>query len=141
MRMKHLDRMAESVLSVLVEGLCKVGDHKKVDNAAGAFMAVSVEWIDTCDMGPLFSVSHYYEQNGDLMRDPEMVFLRGLAGHFYPTYFRQDGGLGYEQESVNLQRGTFNAAAQADQAQFANSWMVNIRDQQALDVRTAQPGH
>jgi len=77
-------------------------------------------------------VAHYHEQNGDLMRDPEMVFLRDKDGRFFPTYFLQDGGLGFEQESADVGKGTFQPAMQAEHASFANLWMKNIREQQHL---------
>ena len=41
---------------------------------------------------PAISVCHYGEQNGDLMRDPEMCFELGLGGgaHLNPFYWRND---------------------------------------------------
>jgi hypothetical protein len=130
--MKAVGKFAENVLKTLVSGLNDVGDHKKVDQSGGAFMAVCVEFVGKCKLGDLFSVAHYYEQNGDLMRDPEMVFLRGADGRFYPTYFRQDGGLCIEQESADVEKGTFRPAMQAEHASFAGLWMKNIREQQHL---------
>lgn len=131
--MKAVGKCAEAVLKTLVEGLRDVEGHRKVDNCGGAFMPVSVEFIGKCRLGDLFSVAHYHEQNGDLMRDPEMVFLRDRDGHFYPTYFRQDGGLGLEQESADMVKGTVRPAMQAEHAVFANLWMKNIREQQHLN--------
>ena len=130
--MKAVGKLAEQVLRTLVAGLRDGNDYRKVDNCGGAFMPVSIELIGNCRLGDLFSVAHYYEQNGDLMRDPEMVFLRDSAGRFFPTYFRQDGGLGFEQESADVEKGTFLLAVQAEHASFADMWMKNIREQQHL---------
>lgn len=41
-------------------------------------------------MGKLLSVAHYAEQNDDLMRDPEMVFILGKDDEFYPVSIQQD---------------------------------------------------
>lgn len=130
--MKPLNVQAQKVMEALVDGLSETGHHKKINNAQGVFMAVSVECIGLRALGSLFSVAHYYEQNGDLMRDPEMVFLRGLDGCFYPIYFRQDGGYGYDEDSADLEAGAVRPAMQADHARFANRWMHNIKQQQQL---------
>jgi len=126
--MKAISKSAKKVMDILTEGLIELGDHKTIDNAKGSFMAVHVELIDFEALGRFFSVAHYYEQNGDLMRDPEMVFVRASDGNYYPTYFRQDPYL--EQFSV---RGTkFIPKMQADHAKFAGIWMKNIKEQQGL---------
>jgi len=61
----------------------------KIENAP--YMPLVVEGLDESGpMGlPAISVAHYGEQNGDLMRDPEMCFELGLAGgaHLNPFYY------------------------------------------------------
>jgi hypothetical protein len=63
------------------------GLYLKIDNAP--YMELVIEAMDESGpMGlPAISVAHYGEQNGDLMRDPEMCFELGLAGgaHLEPT--------------------------------------------------------
>jgi hypothetical protein len=84
--------------------------------------------------GPLglrcLSVAHYGEQNGDLMRDPEMCFELGLAGgaHLSAFYFRNDY-LGVEQWSRNIVRGNYvHLIALHEQHQrFAKTWDNNLR--------------
>lgn len=79
-----------------------------------------------------FSVAHYFVQNGDMMRDPEMVFVKAADGEWYPTYFRQDS-IGIEQTSARFdgQKPTSCAPSlQRDHATFANTWMRNIAEQQ-----------
>ena len=48
----------QDLMEALVDGLREVGDHRRVDNRPGAFMAVSVKCIGRCRMGDLFSVAH-----------------------------------------------------------------------------------
>lgn len=129
--MKPLPMHANRVLEQLTSGLNKPGDHRTINNAEG-FMPVHVEHVAVSRFGPVFSVAHYYEQNGDLMRDPEMLFVLFPGGFFYPVYFRQDGGLAFEQEPVDLDAGTCQPAIQAELVTFANLWMRNIRHQQHL---------
>ena len=134
--MKHINDKSEAIFRKLTEGLVKVGDHRKIDNAPGAFMAVSVEIIGRSGLGPLVSVAHYYEQNGDLMRDPDVVFLIGADRHVYPISFRQDN-LGIYLEAAYVEDGVWKVRVkmQADLCSFCNMWMRNIDDQQQLGVK------
>ena len=68
------------------------GLYLKIENPP--YMALVIEATDEsgpCGL-PAISVAHYGEQNGDLMRDPEMCFELGLAGgpHLNPFYCRND---------------------------------------------------
>ena len=120
--MKCLNERAEAIFRKLTEGLAKVGDHRKIDNAPGSFMAVSIEIIGRSGLGPLISVAHYYEQNGDLMRDPDVVFLIGADRHVYPVSFRQDN-LGIYLESAYVEDGVWKVRVkmQADLCSFCTS--------------------
>ena len=84
-----LSPQGEAVMDTLTEGM-SVSDHKKLDNAEGTFMAVHVECIGRCNLGHVFSLAHYYEQQGDLMRDPEMLFIKAEDGGYYPSELWQD---------------------------------------------------
>jgi len=70
-------------------------------------MALVIEGMD--ESGPLglpaISVAHYGEQNGDLLRDPEICFELGTGGgaHLNPFYYRNDY-VGVEQWSRNVVR-------------------------------------
>jgi len=130
--MKAVNKQAAKVLDKLVEGVN--GSVKKVDNRPGDFMAVSIERLWDSDHFACFAVAHYYEQNGDLMADPSMEFIRDKAGNYYPTFYRQDN-LGLSQESVifdGYQIKGYRPAWQKDQAVFAGLWMKNIKMQQGI---------
>ena len=128
---KPLSPKALAVFHVLTEGCTKVGDHRKVQQSP-EFMPVSVEAVATTPQGALIiSVAHYYEQNGDLMADPEVTFVVARGEHVFPITFRQDN-LGVNREYVRWEGGKvyWNLAMQNDLAAFCNQWMENIRDQQ-----------
>ncbi len=60
----------------------------RIDNPP--FLPLCIEAVDEsgpCGL-PALSVEHYGEQNGDAMRDPEMLFELGLLGgaHLNPFY-------------------------------------------------------
>ena len=75
-------------------------------------MAVSIEIIGRSGLGPLISVAHYYEQNSDLMRDPDVVFLIGADQHVYPVSFRQDN-LGIHPKAAYVEDGVWKVAEDA----------------------------
>ena len=96
------------------------------------------------------SVAHYFEQNGDLCVDPEIVFLIApgydrdykKVTRWYPISFGQPpimGGIaslnfsGYEEYVVEWDNkgnpARYYARRQADCATFSNMWGRNLRAQ------------
>jgi hypothetical protein len=130
--MKSLDQRAKAIFQELIEPLKADGDSRKIDRGGACIMAVCVERLYQWPQGGVYSVSHYYEQNGDLMADPDMTFLVCPHGDVFPLTYQQDG-LGLYQEAVALSNaGTIHLRTklQADLTSFANQWMRNIKDQQ-----------
>lgn len=88
----------------------------------------------------LIRVAHYYEQYGDKCADPEVVFLVGCDGEWYPIEWitpkvvlnnRVLGGFKKYVE-VDAENGTWiraNMNGQRDLAIFANKWADNLRRQ------------
>ena len=133
--MKHLSLEGKKIMDILTYSINDYEARKIQNNPSKSIMAVHIEMINKISQGPVFSVAHYYEQNGDLMKDPDMTFLRGADGEYYPLSYQQDG-LGIYQDAVEWDddgniKG-IRPKMQADMVSFANDWMVNIRDQQKL---------
>lgn len=132
--MRPINRKAQKIMDRLTAGLDITNTHRKIDNSDGVYMAVSVDWLGDTPDGDMFAVAHYYTQNGDLMSDPLMSFLRAkIDGRYYPTDYRLDG-LGIYRESVRFGDdgrviGHY-PKEQRDEAIFAGTWMENIRLQQ-----------
>ena len=76
----------------------------------------------------IFSLAHYYEQNGDLVCDPDVTFLG--AKQIHPLTFEQ-GGLVY-QVAVHFRDDAIhlNERLQDQITTFCNQWLRNIADQQ-----------
>ena len=133
--MKAINKQAKKVMDVLIEGVdIDADDSKKIDNTKGTFMPVHIEYVTNCEFGAIYSVAHYYEQNGDLMRDPDMEFIKGGDGEYYPISFWQDAPL-VRDETVLWKTGEITGWMGKEQAKlvpFANTWMKNIKDQQGL---------
>lgn len=131
--LKVLSRGAAVVLDEIAVGL-DVGDSRKIDRSTG-FMPVHVECLRRSGLGLVYSVAHYYEQNGDLVPDPDVVFVHA-AGGWTPISFQNS--LAYRIAIHFHDDGTIDVdeKEQADLVHFCNTWMKNIREQQGL---TAKP--
>lgn len=129
--MRAINKNAKAVMDRLTALCTHIGDHDKFRTEP--FMDVFVEYVDDCDGRPIFSIIHYHAQNGDLMRDPEMCFIKGGDGEYYPYYYRQDG-LGIERECIQWdEKGNVQGIRKNEQsslAVFAGMWMRNIQRQQ-----------
>ncbi len=102
------------------------------------FMPLCIEYIGQGPRGlPLISVCHYGEQNGDAMRDPDVVFEVDFEGHRWgPISFRNDY-LGAYQEAVftdEAGRVMIQPALVNDLKAFARMWDKNLKDQGFLDA-------
>jgi hypothetical protein len=130
-----LSAQATAVMDTLTAGMT-VSDHKKIDNAEGTFMALHVECIGKCNLCPIFSLAHYYEQHGDLMRDPEMLFIQAEDGGYYAVEIWQDA-VNSHSVGVLIEDGlavSIDETEQADMTVFAEVWLKNIWVQQRLGV-------
>lgn len=135
MKPKHLNEKATKIMDCLTEGLTEDSSHKKIGEPNSAFMQVSIEFLCNLEVGELYTVAHYYEQNGDLMSDPRMEFIKN-NGKYFPSYFRQDGFPGADEESIYPdETGKMKVlpSTQNKHTVFANQWMLNIKNQQKLD--------
>ena len=100
------------------------------------YMPLSVENIGhSAEGNRLVSICHYGEQNGDLMRDPDMVFEfhqwpDALAAE--PLSFRNDY-MGIMQEVYHYdddgKKTHVNARLKQDLKSFARTWFNNLKDQ------------
>lgn len=95
---------------------------------------------------PVYSITHYYEMNGDAMRDPDMkVYVDRQHGHVIPLYFRQDNapftpyGV-YEQEVfADDQALRYYPKIASELDRFLRMWSKNILDQGFHPEQAAPP--
>lgn len=130
--LRPVTQSARKVLELLVEGLDEPGSSKKIDNSRGAYMAICVERVEETSYGPVFSVAHYFEQNWDLVPDPDVTLLRAVDGDFYPLSY-QDGRVYRLSADIRSDGGVrIDRDRQADLAHFMGDWMRNAKVQQGL---------
>jgi len=136
---KTLNKQSTKIFKQIISKL-NGSEHIKINNS-DAFMSLSVEKLQTVrgDFDTklsLVSLAHYGEQNGDLIADPDVVFLVIEKGKFcavYPVEITQ-AFIGeykrYIDLDENLHFKTFYPAGQRDLKDFCNIWMKNIKYQQ-----------
>ncbi|MFA5575348.1 MAG: hypothetical protein WC994_09910 [Brumimicrobium sp.] len=114
--------------------------HLKFDNSSRAFMPLSVEFLQDVVLfgektAKIFSFSHYYKQNGDLVPDPDMTFLFFYSENqpiVLPCTF-QDNRI--YQEAIfmgDAKKWQVNVKLAKSLASFSNIWLKNIKEQQEL---------
>ncbi|WKZ67155.1 MAG: hypothetical protein QY325_04315 [Flavobacteriales bacterium] len=155
--MNTISKTAARTLEQLVNMAKASGrNYVKVDanGPESGIMPVTVELVNSypaahgLDGLELWSVAHYYTQNGDAMRDPEIVYAvpvyqgRRVFEFAYPQEWTQDGlaGLGRMGAAMSYQRLVeldrsgkpvrWMPKVQRNAATFTTTWMRNIKAQQ-----------
>jgi len=127
--MRKINKSSKLTLDKLWEFAMNNNNHYKLNNDS-TYMPLTIEILSYNQI----SICHYGEQNGDLMRDPEMVFWKDDDSEYYPFYYRNDY-VGFEQiigEIVEDKLIIGNIGEQEGQIEFANIWMKNIKCQQKI---------
>ncbi len=75
------------------------------------------------------SVAHYFESNGDLVADPDIVFATNVTEGEWAAVEYQDQW-GYRPVAQNTQAGwQYYPQANREVTAFANQWAKNLREQ------------
>lgn len=99
---------------------------------ASGFMPLAIENLENAWEGfPVYSMTHYYTQNGDMMNDPDMTFaVLHDARMIVPLTFQQDGAWwtdsGTVYEEVFPEPGKYVPMLMDDLDSFLATWTVNI---------------
>ena len=131
----------KTVLQIIVEaGGLTNAEYISVENEP--WMRLVIEALP--ERGPdgnvVVSVAHYGEQNGDAMRDPEMLFEVveevGREPEFWPFYFRNDYAAVEQWSRRRWEAGNVHCLPKRthDFEQFAKMWDRNLREQGFLEA-------
>jgi len=135
-KMRTLNQKASKIFNKIVKD---INHYKEIKNN-DAFMAVKVEKLETFKYKHFdneitrYSIGHTYKQNGDLVSDPRMEFLK-IGESVFPSYYEQHNSPfnrnGLYQESIIIDKELeYFPELQKDHAIFANTWLNNINNQQ-----------
>ncbi len=111
-------------------GEMEEGTSKRIDNSK-SYMYLSAERL----ADNLYSMAHYFEQNGDLVADPDIELLRTKDGKWYPVALQQSMGNytraieSYDSEG-NPTRGY--PMRYSELRSFLSMWLKNLKSQQRL---------
>jgi uncharacterized protein YqiB (DUF1249 family) len=97
------------------------GNYKRFES--DGFMDLVVERISLDEI----SLAHYYEQDGDLMRDPEMT-VRVYPGKAVEALTYQQDNLGIYQE-VYPEPGKYVPLYKKELNEFLRIWLNNLKQQ------------
>lgn len=134
--MKTYQSFAKALLTLL-------GGDTAVRLRVSGYMPLSIEAIGTsADGNRLISICHYGEQNGDLMRDPEMVFeVHSATAAAEPLSFQNDY-MGLFQEVYRYdesgKKTHVNTRLKAELKSFARIWFSNLREQGFFDPQAVR---
>lgn len=138
--MKKLNQKSAQVFTKIVE-LLNGERHIKIQSSG--FMDLCVNRLDTDIQTPfgkvtVYSLAHYYEQDGDLMSDPDMTFiyqdLRTPENmdwellRILPQSFT-NSSTGTYDEAIDLENNRLYPHILSSLCSFANFWFANISQQ------------
>lgn len=108
------------------------GGHFKF--SAPGYMPLSIENLEYTDTDghPVYGMMHYYIQNGDLMRDPDMTFsVNDAAGTICPMTYQMDALGMYQEVFTTGQNGRrlYSPRLLHDLDAFLATWSKNIPEQ------------
>jgi hypothetical protein len=137
-----MERLNKNATKIFGELILKMEGRQHLKILNEPFMPLTIENITDSLLTPWgdtqqYSLCHYYEQNGDLMQDPEVCFLVAdrqdseQVLKVFPFTFCQ-ANAGIYQEPISFMDGKiyrYDNKTQADITVFANQWLRNIKAQ------------
>lgn len=127
-------RHATTNYKMILPYIEKIGEiERPIRFKASGFMDLTVESLSYKDYygNPVYSITHYGEQNGDLMCDPDMTFsINREAGTIIPLSYRNDY-MGICQEVIQERKGKmmYCVSLLKDLDYFLWMWLKNIKGQ------------
>lgn len=107
------------------------GDNFKLKS--DGYMDFNIDVLYRHEEGDLVAaLSHYHEQDGDMMADPDMqILIDQKNGNIQAATFQQDGwGGGYREVFHNFpETKLINMKEKEGQNKFLKMWLKNIKDQ------------
>jgi hypothetical protein len=125
--MNPISKANQRIFDHLVADL-PVGEARTINNAPGVFMPLHVERLTESR----YSLAHYFEQNGDLVADPDGEFYRADSGRVFPSALQLCTGhytRALEFGGDDELKG-YRPRALRELNAFARVWLQNIKRQQ-----------
>lgn len=89
----------------------------------------SFDPLDVEMQGNIFSMEHFYEQNGDRMSDPYVSFRIDKENEKVIPLEFENSGMGFRQSFSEISKTPEEAMRKNDLIEFTNNWLDNIEAQ------------
>ena len=128
----------QAIITMLTElkraGRFFPGSHVAIEN--NPYMRLVIEYLEERgpDGHPVISIAHYGEQNGDAMRDPEMLFqvLRDDTELVIQAFYYRNDYVGVEEWSRyhdDQDRLIAKLKLESEHERFASMWALALEQQ------------
>lgn len=110
------------------KGLQTDGDAVKIQS--GGFMDLSINRLYTVNGGFVVSLTHYFEQNGDLVPDPDLeIFVSDATRTAWAMAIQHSTGHYVRAMKFENGRTLRNPRTQKDLQSFLGQWLRNLKAQ------------
>ncbi len=99
--------------------------YLKLKSESSAYMDLVLEKVSD----DTISIAHYYEQNGDLMRDPEITLIVDYEKNTVTAESFTQDNIGLYQRAFNEDRTKWNKNLNKELNSFLKDWLKNIESQ------------
>lgn len=126
-----LHKKGKTIQELKQTGYMKVKNH--------GYMDLHVDYLgNECGLDK-YAIAHNYLQNGDVMKDPDMMFY-DIGTEFYAASFEQDGFPQISQISVACEKNQLlkNPKLQKQHQTFSHKWARNLNQQGFTKVNQDQ---
>ena len=125
------ERMYEKLVKLGIinqDGSLKFNEYLKLKSRN--FMDLNIDHLSHKDDGGriVISIAHNYNQNGDVMADPDMEIRIVPSMNMVEALTFQQDSMGIYQQ-VYLEDGRFNPTVKRELNNFLNFWLKNLVDQ------------
>ena len=111
-------------MTILISTLPEVPEYAK--SKVLRFMDLNLDLLSRNDEIITVALSHYYEQNGDLIPDPDMVIRINTKTETVEALTFQDT---YVYREVYLDQNRVDLKAKKELNEFLLQWLTNLIDQ------------
>ncbi len=132
---KGMKKIILDILKIKGKSFTDLKKHGAMKVKNKGYMDLNVDYLGKeCGLDK-YAVAHNFVQNGDLMKDPDMMFY-DFGNEFYAGSFEQDVVPQVSQISISCEKGQLlkNQKLQKQHQVFGNQWARNLKEQGFTEV-------
>lgn len=116
----------------LIEGMIDTEKNYRKMSAGEALNPLTIEKLyDLEDGRTVYSMTHYFKQNGDMMKDPDMEIAVDVKNQMVEALTFENSGMGIYQEVYLYENGKkmYRPRLKKELNNFLFQWLKNIKEQ------------